>query len=386
MLRSAAGDANMLGSDSDSSSDYGDEEVVDFLEEIDDVVEVVEEEVEGSGDVGVSTLAAASSSATSAPSSATLGGLLSPGGGTGGGVGGAGEAPDGSLLDNESLRQTTFFSQFQPEHQKALFEKLIQVEYEAREDIVTEGMPGDCFYVIIKGEAQILKNERKMAGGKGERSELRKSFSQVDLKVLTHIYRGDSFGELALLYSSVRDATVRTVCPTTCLMLRKEDFDLCVDVKLFLIMQKVPLFTDLSREEQLKILPNLIPAEYNDGEYVVRQGEEGDRFYILMKGQAVVTETKLVGKESKGGEEEGKGKEEDAAAVAAARLTAAAAAAARAVETAPTGAAATSTAAAAATTEKVLTNLYPGHFFGEMALLQSQPRMANVIAKGKLKW
>ena len=52
MLRSAAANANMLGSDSDSSSDYGDEEVMDFLEEVDDVVEVVEEEVEDSGDVG----------------------------------------------------------------------------------------------------------------------------------------------------------------------------------------------------------------------------------------------------------------------------------------------------------------------------------------------
>ena len=169
----------------------------------------------------------------------------------------------------------------------------------------------------------------------------------------------------ALLYGSVRDATVRAVCPTTCLMLRKEDFDLCVDVKLFLIMQKVPLFTDLSREEQLKILPNLIPAEYNDGDYVVRQGEEGDRFYILMKGQAVVTETKLAKKENEevgkggGGDEEAKhedGGRGGAGVTAGATASAAAAAAA----------CSSGTTDSAGTTEKVLTNLYPGHFFGEM--------------------
>ena len=166
----------------------------------------------------------------------------------------------------------------------------------------------------------------------------------------------------ALLYGSVRDATVRTVCPTTCLMLRKADFDLCVDVKLFLIMQKVPLFTDLSREEQLKILPNLIPAEYNDGDYVVRQGEEGDRFYILMKGQAVVTETKLIKEEN---EEEGKGEggheeveHEDSRGGTGLKARATASAAAAACSSATTK--------SAGTTEKVLTNLYPGHFFGEM--------------------
>ena len=175
----------MLGSDSDSSSDYGDEEVMDFLEEVDDVVEVVEEEVEGSGDVGDSHVSEE--------------GRLSHGAKEmGGGANDEDEAKEstGFLLDSESLRQTTFFSQFQPEHQKALFEKLIQVEFEGREDIVTEGMPGDCFYVIIKGEAQILKNERNMAGTTAERNELRKSYSQPELKVLTHIYRGDSFGEL----------------------------------------------------------------------------------------------------------------------------------------------------------------------------------------------
>ena len=178
------------GGDSDSSSDYGDEEVVDFLDEIEEVEDDAEASALASTG-GVISVAAQRSAASVAlvenhSSEVAENGMQ--------------EAKEGAgfILDNDSLRQTTFFSQFQPEHQKTLFEKLIQVEFEAREDIVTEGMPGDCFYVIIEGEAQILKNERYMESDGERTGELRKAKSQAELKVLTHIYRGDSFGELCV--------------------------------------------------------------------------------------------------------------------------------------------------------------------------------------------
>ena len=78
---------------------------------------------------------------------------------------------------------------------------------------------------------------------------------------------------------------------------------------------------------QIKFFEALEPISYKAEEYIVRQGEVGDRFYVLTRGHV--------------------------------RLT----------KTLPTG------------EEEVLTHLYAGHFFGEMSLFNNEARVANIIAE-----
>lgn len=73
--------------------------------------------------------------------------------------------------------------------------------------IFLEGEPADGLYVLLAGEARVIRND---AGGQA-----------VELARLS---QGDFFGELALLDGGVRSATVSAVSPCDLFMLRRQTF------------------------------------------------------------------------------------------------------------------------------------------------------------------
>ncbi len=87
-------------------------------------------------------------------------------------------------------------------------ERISLAHYEPGEAIVTQGERADAFYVIIKGEVQVL---RRADGQEVELARLR---------------QGDSFGEVGLLRNQRRNATVKAVTPVDVISLGRRDFDL----------------------------------------------------------------------------------------------------------------------------------------------------------------
>ena len=51
------------------------------------------------------------------------------------------------------------------------------------------------------------------------------------------------------------------------------------------LMKKVPLLRSLTEQEQRKIAALLKPVEFEDGDKIVTQGEEGDAMYFVESGQ-----------------------------------------------------------------------------------------------------
>lgn len=68
--------------------------------------------------------------------------------------------------------------------------------------IVTQGTPGQAFYLLLSGRVEILRDGASLG-----------TFGS-----------GDFFGEMSLLDQAPRSATIRAVEPTTCLMLSSWDF------------------------------------------------------------------------------------------------------------------------------------------------------------------
>jgi ATP-binding cassette subfamily B protein len=75
------------------------------------------------------------------------------------------------------------------------------------EAIVREGDEGNKFYVIVRGQFEVLK---RMPDGEEKRVAL--------------LQDGDHFGEIALLRNIPRTATVRAVGPSVLLSVRQEAF------------------------------------------------------------------------------------------------------------------------------------------------------------------
>jgi len=83
---------------------------------------------------------------------------------------------------------------------------LKEIEFPPEANIICENEDGNMFYIIRDGEVKCTK-----AG--------------VEEEVSRRLIRGDFFGELALLSSDKRKATVTAVKPTTVLTLKREEFE-----------------------------------------------------------------------------------------------------------------------------------------------------------------
>ena len=74
--------------------------------------------------------------------------------------------------------------------------------YAPAQIIVTQGTPGQAFYMVLSGRVEIIRDNSSL-GAFGP---------------------GDFFGEMSLLDQAPRSATIRAIEETTCIMLSSWDF------------------------------------------------------------------------------------------------------------------------------------------------------------------
>lgn len=117
---------------------------------------------------------------------------------------------------------------------------------------------------------------------------------------------GDYFGELALLYNCPRAASVETRSQCVAWRLDRETFNAIVKDaaakkrELYeSFLKKVPLLESLDAYERNQIADALRTESFKVGESVVRQGDPGDKFYIVEEGEAVATKAFVTGQEPK---------------------------------------------------------------------------------------
>eukprot|EP00743_Colponemidia_sp_Colp-15_P002670 GILK01002893.1.p1 GENE.GILK01002893.1~~GILK01002893.1.p1 ORF type:complete len:289 (+),score=58.23 GILK01002893.1:415-1281(+) len=157
----------------------------------------------------------------------------------------------------------------------AMFEKVV----EEGETVIKQGDPGDNFYIVESGELDIF-----VARG-----------NNAPAKVMT-ASAGTAFGELALMYNCPRAATVTAVTRSVLWALDRVSFQLMQAKdenqhrKMYEeFLRNVPILASLNRYERVVVSDALKMSEYEAGETVIRQGDEGDRFYIIEEGEAKAT-------------------------------------------------------------------------------------------------
>ena len=100
------------------------------------------------------------------------------------------------------LRGSSIFAPLPIDRIEGVSRSLVELEVEAGQELITQGDPGDRFYLIDEGEVEVLED----GISKRNRSE------------------GDGFGEIALLRDVPRTATVRATRRTRLLALEREQF------------------------------------------------------------------------------------------------------------------------------------------------------------------
>ena len=110
----------------------------------------------------------------------------------------------GKQLKNfgESDTQLKVFSQLTPSVLTTVVDNMQLRQYKAGEDVIVQGEVGKEFFVLSRGEVEIL----------------------VDGNRVNTLSEGSFFGEVALIKEQMRNATVRAMSDLVCFILEKQDF------------------------------------------------------------------------------------------------------------------------------------------------------------------
>ena len=181
---------------------------------------------------------------------------------------------------NDILKENFLFKGLDGDQMTTLLDAMFMANFEAGKAIIEQGAEGDNFYVVFEGECEVFVSK----GG--------------DEKMVLACGKGDSFGELALMYNAPRAATVRA--KTDCVLFAVDR----ITFKFILMdtttkkrnlydsfLKNVPILATLTEYERSTISDALTEATFGDGETIISQGEAGDAFYIVEEGEVVCTAT-----------------------------------------------------------------------------------------------
>ncbi len=142
------------------------------------------------------------------------------------------------------LLESNLFSQIPPANIQQLFCTFHQKSALKGETIVTEGQPGDHFYVLEKGQANVIKQ------------------TDSGQHVIASLNTGDFFGEEALVGNTTRNASIAMATNGSLMYLTKDDFKR-------LLQEPVQDFITLDELEKLQStsLPVVLVDVRLPGEY-----------------------------------------------------------------------------------------------------------------------
>jgi CRP/FNR family transcriptional regulator, cyclic AMP receptor protein len=126
-----------------------------------------------------------------------------------------GEAAMG--LEIELLRETEIFRNLNEAQIARLLQISRKTTFPEGEVIMREGEEGDTMYIILDGAVEVAKS-LVMDGGDDQGDEKNKVFTRLDASV--HAV----FGEMALLETMKRTATIKTVTKCTFYEMKKDSF------------------------------------------------------------------------------------------------------------------------------------------------------------------
>jgi len=220
-----------------------------------------------------------------------------------------------------SLRSVPLLAELTTSQLNKIADAVQPVHFAPTERIIMKGEPGSIFYIIREGTVACTE----IGDGSDRMADVR-------------LKSGEYFGERALLTGEPRACNVHAETETTCLVLDRQGFnellgplqDLISMNMRFKTLRSVPLLKNLSGSETQTVAEACTKKTYKAGQYIIKQGDVGKDFFIVSDGSVRVTQTK------------GKA-------------------------------------------EADVATLHAGNYFGEMALIGSDRRQANVIAESSVE-
>ncbi|XP_068259373.1 cGMP-dependent protein kinase 2 isoform X1 [Nyctibius grandis] len=212
----------------------------------------------------------------------------------------------------DALNKNQFLKRLEPHQIRDMVECMYERTFQQGSYVIRQGEPGNHIFVLKEGSLEVFQEN----------------------KLLSSIPVWAAFGELAILYNCTRTASVKAITNVKTWALDREVFQNIMRVTAQTrqeqyrnFLRSVSLLKNLPEDKLTKIMDCLEVEYYDKGDYVIREGEEGNTFFIIAKGKVIVTQS-----------------------------------------------------TADHSQPQLIKNLHKGDYFGEKALISDDVRSANVIA------
>ena len=232
------------------------------------------------------------------------------------------KAPEQILSIKARILHSFLFGALEPKDIEVVIGAMEERKFAKDEDVIKQGDNGDCIYIVESGNLDCYKQFKK----------------DEEPKKVKEYGPGDTFGELALLYNSPRAATIRAVTEVVTWVLDRATFiNIVKDAAQKKrehyedVLKKVDILSTIDAYELTQVSDALRSTTFHSGDYIIKEGEIGDVFYILEQGECVATKCLEPGKP-----------------------------------------------------DEEIKEYKEGDYFGERALIKGEPRYANIIAKSEL--
>ena len=140
--------------------------------------------------------------------------------------------------------------------------------------IIREGEMGDYFYAIRRGKFKVTS----------------KNGAQIAI-----VGPGSCVGETALIYNAPRSAGIQCIEDGMCWCIHRAAMKQILRDSVnqqtgsqLSFLKQVPIFTALLPRELIKVAEALKPVVFHKGEVIIKQGDIGDMFYVIRRGEATV--------------------------------------------------------------------------------------------------
>lgn len=224
---------------------------------------------------------------------------------------------------SERLQKSFMFASLEDQERFIVINAMEERKVPAGEIVIRQGDDGNELFFVDSGKL-----------------ECSKVFSGESVAKVLKIYEpGESFGELALLYNTPRAASIKALTDSVCWVLDRECFtNIVKDAAIKKreqydqFLSKVGILKTMDPYERSQLSDCLRSISFEKNDFVIREGEWGDIFYIIEQGTAEATKVIKPG----------------------------------------------------CPPEKVK-DYTVGDYFGELALIKGEPRAANIVATSALK-
>ena len=175
------------------------------------------------------------------------------------------------------LKMSFMFNSLDEHDLEVIIKAMNQRNFAPNEEVIRQGDDGGELFIVGSGK---LKCE--------------KVFPNQDAPTFLKNYSvGEVFGELSLMYNAPRAASIFAVEPSVVFSLDRGTFNHIVKSAAIKkremyeqFLKKIEILAELEEYERAKICDCLVQETFNNGSYIIHEGEEGDRFYFIQKGTA----------------------------------------------------------------------------------------------------